>query len=150
VIRIRIPSLRERPEDVPSLARHFWLAAAARVGSHATLTHGVLTALARYHWPGNVRELQNVMAALAVEAPVRGVVRTGLLPAVISGTTSVTCARFSAARTQWERRFVEVALARAGGSRTRAARELGLTRQGLLKVLHRVGLQSTDSEKSTY
>ncbi|HZJ31816.1 MAG TPA: sigma 54-interacting transcriptional regulator [Vicinamibacterales bacterium] len=150
VIRIRIPSLRERPEDVPSLARHFWLAASARVGSDATLTHGVLTALARYHWPGNVRELQNVMAALAVEAPVRGVVRTALLPAVISGTTSVTSARFSAARTQWERRFVEVALARAGGSRTRAARELGLTRQGLLKVLHRVGLQSTDSEKSTY
>jgi DNA-binding NtrC family response regulator len=150
VIRIRIPSLRERPEDVPSLARHFWLAAAARVGSHATLTHGVLTALARYHWPGNVRELQNVMAALAVEAPVRGVVRTALLPAVISGTTSVTSARFSAARTQWERRFIEVALARAGGSRTRAARELGLTRQGLLKVLQRVGLQSTDSEKSTY
>jgi transcriptional regulator with GAF, ATPase, and Fis domain len=41
---------------------------------------------------------------------------------------------------QWERRFVEVALARAGGSRTRAARELGLSRQGVLKVLERLGL----------
>ena len=150
VVRIAIPPLRERPEDIPPLARHFWIAAASRVGSQATLSHGVLTALARYHWPGNVRELQNVMAALAVEAPVRGVVRTAVLPAVITGTTAVTAARFSAARAQWERRFVEVALARAGGSRSRAAREMGLTRQGLLKVLRRVGLQSTENERNTY
>ena len=150
VVRIAIPPLRERPEDVPPLARHFWIAAASRVGSHATLSHGVLTALARYHWPGNVRELQNVMAALAVEAPVRGVVRTALLPPVITGATAVTAARFIDAREQWERRFVEVALARAGGSRSRAAREMGLTRQGLLKVLLRVGLQSTENEKNAY
>ena len=134
VVRIRIPPLRERPEDVPPLARHFWTVAATRVNTQATLSHGVLAALARYHWPGNVRELQNVMAALAVEAPARGQVRAALLPAVITGSTSVTSARLSEARLQWERRFVEVALARAGGSRTRTARDLGLTRQGLLKV----------------
>ena len=146
VVRIRIPPLRERPEDVPPLARHFWTVAATRVNTQATLSHGVLAALARYHWPGNVRELQNVMAALAVEAPARGQVRAALLPAVITGSTSVTSARLSDARLQWERRFVEVALARAGGSRTRTARDLGLTRQGLLKVLSRVGLaQTTDS-----
>jgi len=80
------------------------------------------------------------MAALAVEAPLRGVVRAALLPAVITGTAIVRSARFSDARSQWERRFVEVALARAGGNRARAARELGLTRQGLLKVLARVEL----------
>ena len=99
--------------------------------------------LARYHWPGNVRELQNVMAALAVEAPARGQVRAALLPAVITGLTSVTSARLSEARLQWERRFVEVALARAGGSRTRTARDLGLTRQGLLKVLERLRLTAS-------
>ena len=63
VVRIRVPPLRERPEDIVALADHFWRAAATRVGSQATLTHGVLAALARYHWPGNVRELQNVLAA---------------------------------------------------------------------------------------
>ena len=47
---------------------------------------------------------------------------------------------FAAARAQWERRFVEVALARAGGSRTRTARELGLSRQGLLKLMARLGM----------
>ena len=147
VIRIRIPPLRERPEDIPSLAHHFWAMARARMNTQAMLAHGVLAALARYHWPGNVRELQNVMAALAVEAPVRGVVRASLLPAVITGATSVSAARFVSARTQWERRFIEVALARAGGNRTRAARELGLTRQGLLKVLERLRIP-TDKDNA--
>ena len=137
VIRIRIPPLRERPEDVAPLVHHFWAAASERVNSRATLSHAVLAALARYHWPGNVRELQNVMAALAVEAPIRGQIRAALLPAIITGVTTVTSARLSTARLQWERRFVEVALARAGGNRSRAARELGLTRQGLLKLLER-------------
>jgi transcriptional regulator with PAS, ATPase and Fis domain len=143
VIRIRIPPLRERPEDIAPLVRHFWAAASDRVNTRATLTHAVLAALARYHWPGNVRELQNAMAALAVEAPLRGQLRATLLPAVITGTTHVTSGRLSTARLQWERRFVEVALARAGGNRSRAARELGLTRQGLLKLLERLQITST-------
>ena len=148
VIRIRIPPLRERPEDIPSLASHFWTVAAGRMNTRATLSHGILTALSRYQWPGNVRELQNVMAALAVEAPTRGVVRAALLPAALIGSAAGTPARFSEARLQWERRFVELALGRAGGSRTRAARDLGLSRQGLIKLLARVGLhQSTDTVK---
>jgi transcriptional regulator with GAF, ATPase, and Fis domain len=77
---------------------------------------------------------------MAVAAPARGQVRAALLPAVITGATPVTSGRLTAARWQWERRFVEVALARAGGSRSRAARELGLSRQGLLKVLERLRL----------
>jgi transcriptional regulator with PAS, ATPase and Fis domain len=146
VIRIRIPPLRERPEDVAPLVHHFWAAASERVSSRATLSHAVIAALARYHWPGNVRELQNVMAALAVEAPIRGQVRSALLPAIITGVTTVTAARLSTARLQWERRFVEVALARAGGNRSRAARDLGLTRQGLLKLLDRHGKAEPASE----
>jgi DNA-binding NtrC family response regulator len=140
VIRIRVPPLRERPEDIPALAEHFWRLAAGRVATRATLGHAVLAALSRYHWPGNVRELQNVVAALAVEAPMRGQVRPALLPSIITGVTAVSSGRLADARLQFERRFVEVALARAGGSRTRAARELGLSRQGLLKLLARLGL----------
>jgi len=142
VIRIRIPPLRERPEDVSVLADHFWHASSARVNCTATLTHGVLSALASYHWPGNVRELQNVMAALAVAAPGRGSVRTSLLPAAITGASRMTSCRLADARAEFERRCVEVALARAGGSRTRAAAALGLSRQGLLKTLARLGLEA--------
>jgi DNA-binding NtrC family response regulator len=143
VIRIRIPPLRERPEDIAPLVRHFWSAASSRVNTRATLSHAVLSALSRYHWPGNVRELQNVMAALAVEAPLSGQVRAALVPAVIAGATATASGRLSTARLQWERRFVEVALAHAGGNRSRAARDLGLTRQGLLKLLERLGITPT-------
>jgi DNA-binding NtrC family response regulator/tetratricopeptide (TPR) repeat protein len=142
VIRIRIPPLRERPEDIAILADHFWRASSARVGCTATLTHGVMSALASYHWPGNVRELQNVMAALAVAAPSRGSVRASRLPAAITGSARVTSCRLADARAEFERRCVEVALARAGGSRTRAATALGLSRQGLLKTMARLGFES--------
>jgi DNA-binding NtrC family response regulator len=147
VIHIRIPPLRERPEDIAVLAQHLWHAAAARVGSTARLTHGVLSELARYHWPGNVRELHNVMAALAVAAPGRGRVPASLLPAAITGVTSVSSRRLAAARVEFERRCVEVALARAGGSRTRAAKELGLSRQGLLKIMARLGVDASHSRR---
>jgi transcriptional regulator with PAS, ATPase and Fis domain len=140
VIRVRIPPLRERPEDVAPLAMHFWAAASGRVGTSAMLTHGVLSALARYHWPGNVRELQNVISALAVAAPSRGQVRATLLPAAITGAACVTATRLADARLQFERRVIESALARSNGNRSRAARELGLSRQGLLKMMARLSV----------
>ena len=140
VIRIRVPPLRERPEDIPALARHFWQIVAARVGTRASLAHSTITALSRYSWPGNVRELQNVMSALAVAAPGHGHVRAALLPQIISGLTGAAPATLADARARFERRFIEIALARAGGKRARAARELGLSRQGLLKMIMRLGI----------
>jgi DNA-binding NtrC family response regulator len=141
VIRIHVPPLRERPEDIPALAHHFWTSAAARVGTRAALAHSTIAALSRYSWPGNVRELQNVMSALAVAAPAQGCVRPSLLPEVIAGATAVGAMTLAEARAQFERRFIEVSLVRAGGKRARAARDLGLSRQGLLKILVRLGLQ---------
>jgi len=142
VIRLRIPALRERPDDVAPLTLHFWSEAAPRVGTTATLTHGILAALTRYHWPGNVRELQNVVSALAVAAPRRGQVRSHLLPAAITGATTISSSRLADARLQFERRAIESALARNAGNRSRAARELGLSRQGLLKMMVRLGVRS--------
>lgn len=143
VLRLVIPPLRERPDDVAQLAAFFWQSAAARVGTAAALSHALVAALAAYHWPGNVRELMNVMAALAVAAPARGTVRPHLLPAAIAGATQIRSGRLDDARQQFDRRFVEAALARAGGNRTRAARELGVSRQGLLKIVGRVGAAGT-------
>jgi DNA-binding NtrC family response regulator len=144
VIRIRVPPLRERPEDIPVLAQHFWSAVAPRVGTRASLAHSTLSALAGYSWPGNVRELQNVMSALAVAAPAHGQVRAALLPQAVTGMPVVSLTRLTDARAQFERRFIELALARAGGRRAPAARELGLSRQGLLKMLVRLGLSRSD------
>ena len=148
VIRIQIPPLRERPGDIPLLAEHCWNAAAARTGSRARLSAATLSELARYSWPGNVRELQNVIASLAVAAPPRGWVQPALLPPIIGAATTVSSARLADARMQFERRFVEVALARAAGNRARAARALGLSRQGLLKTLARLGLDGAADSKA--
>jgi transcriptional regulator with GAF, ATPase, and Fis domain len=141
VVRIQIPPLRERPADIPLLAEHCWTLATARTGSKARLLPATLAALSRYHWPGNVRELQNVIASLAVAAPPRGWIRPAVLPSVAAAATHVSSGRLADAREQFERRFVEVALARAGGNRAQAARTLGLSRQGLVKILVRLGIE---------
>jgi DNA-binding NtrC family response regulator len=138
VIRIVVPPLRDRPEDIPVLARHFWASAIARTGSRATLDSEMLVALARYDWPGNVRELQNVLASLAVHAPRRGRIGPATLPDHIERSAAAPSASLEEARLAFERRFVRAALARAAGRRGLAAAELGLSRQGLTKLLRRL------------
>jgi len=67
-------------------------------------------------------------------------VRPAALPSAVGAVSTVSSGRLAEAREQFERRFVEVALARTGGNRAQAARSLGLSRQGLLKILTRLGL----------
>ena len=142
VIRIAVPPLRERREDIPLLAAHFWRQAASRVGSRCTLSPAALAALARYDWPGNVRELQNVMAALAVSVGRRGSVGPEQLPEAVGGLAPAPTAQtMASARRAFESGVVRAALARAGGRRAQAALELGLTRQGLAKLMARLGIE---------
>jgi DNA-binding NtrC family response regulator len=140
VLRVQIPPLRERPEEVAGLAERIWSEAAARVGTRASLSPELLAALARYDWPGNVRELQNVMAALAVDAPRRGRVPASLLPPHVANLATRSPVDFDAARLEFERRFVRAALARAGGRKHAAAAQLGVSRQGLAKMMKRLGI----------
>ena len=142
VIRIRIPPLRERADDIPWLAERIWTDAAGRVGTRAALAPDLVAALARYDWPGNVRELQNVLASIAVHAPRRGRVDASILPAHIARTASSATRGFDAARSEFERRYIRAALARAGGRKAAAAAELGVSRQGLAKIIKRLGLES--------
>jgi transcriptional regulator with GAF, ATPase, and Fis domain len=140
VVRIAVVPLRERPDDVAVLARAFWTDAAARTGTRAAIHPATLAALARYHWPGNVRELQNVMRALAVNAPSRGLVTPAALPPSLTAAAPAA-PTLSLARRGFEEQFVRAALARAGHRSTLAARELGVSRQGLRKLLVRLGIE---------
>jgi len=140
VLRIAIPPLRDRRDDIPLLAEHLWREATGRVASRATLAASTIAALARYDWPGNVRELQNVLAAMAVRAPKRGVVPPSALPPQFDAATPDASNRLDEARRAFERRFIRTALARSGGHRARAAEELGVTRQGLTKLMARLGI----------
>jgi DNA-binding NtrC family response regulator len=140
VVHIAVPPLRERREDVTLLAEHFWRDATSRVGSRATLGAAALGSLARHDWPGNVRQLQNVLAALAVRCPKRGVVPAAALPHSLTKALPEEASRLDDARRTFEERFVRAALVRTGGHRGRAAEELGVTRQGLTKLLARLGI----------
>jgi transcriptional regulator with PAS, ATPase and Fis domain len=141
VLRISIPPLRERIEDVPLLVRHVWNDLTNRTGSHAVLSPSAMSLLGSYDWPGNVRELQNVLASVMVAGPARGVIGPQSLPGHITRATAVaTRASLAQARQDFEARFVRAALARAGGSVMLAARELGISRQGLTKLTVRLGL----------
>ncbi len=141
VIRILVPALRDRLEDLPVLVQHLWSQLALRTGSRAALSPAAIAALGAYDWPGNVRELQNVLASILVSAPRRGILGPSLLPTHVVRVAALAPApTLEVARRQFEERFVRAALARAGGRTTVAARELGLSRQGLAKLLARLGI----------
>ncbi|HUK35087.1 MAG TPA: sigma-54 dependent transcriptional regulator [Vicinamibacterales bacterium] len=141
VLRIAVPPLRDRREDIPVLAEHLWRDAAARCSSAAILGPGVLAALAKYAWPGNVRELQNVLAALVVRAGRRGIVPASALPAMFGEPTVADVWKLDRARRVFDENFVRAALVRCGGRRSQAAAELGVTRQGLAKLMQRLGIR---------
>jgi transcriptional regulator with PAS, ATPase and Fis domain len=143
VIRIVVPPLRDRVEDIPLLVARFWRQSAERIGSRAVLGQSVLSALARYDWPGNVRELQNVLTALVVTTPSRGVVSASALPAaIVRAAQPPPQESLESARLKFEERFVRAALARTAGHRGQTAAALGLSRQGLAKLMQRLHLDA--------
>jgi DNA-binding NtrC family response regulator len=145
VLRITLPPLRERLEDIPPLVRHTWSVLAARTGCRAVLSPSALSMLGSYDWPGNVRELQNVLASVMVAGPPRGVIGPQCLPAHITRATAmVSRATLAEARRDFETRYVRAALARAGGRVMVAARDLGVSRQGLNKLTARLGLSTLE------
>jgi formate hydrogenlyase transcriptional activator len=76
VFPVRVPSLRERAEDIPLLVRHFAEQFARRMNKKIeTISSETLTQMRRYHWPGNIRELQNVIerAVILSASPVLNV-----------------------------------------------------------------------------
>ena len=125
VVRLHVPPLRERREDIAVLASHFWQAMAARTGTRAQLAPSLLAALCACDWPGNARELQNAVAGIAVYAPRRGLVRPGDVPATWGSAALHAPLSLDAARRSFDAAFVGAALARCGQRPAAAARELG-------------------------
>jgi DNA-binding NtrC family response regulator len=140
VVEIRIPPLRERPDDIPLLVRAF----VKRAGSSAEIAPDALDALTAYAWPGNVRELEHLIQRLVASGVL--VVRREHLPrALRSGAASPPKAgrsRRPAHEPPNEHAEVMRALERTRGNISQAARALGLTRQGLKKRMARLGIRS--------
>ena len=138
VIPIHVPPLRERPDDIEVLARHFLGKFSLQMGKPLNdFDREALGLLRRYNWPGNVRELENAVEhAVAVMGEQNGLVHAGQLPAAVTGA-SLTGERtlqipkegvdFEARVAQVEKQYLMAALRAAGGVRTRAAELLRMS-----------------------
>jgi two-component system response regulator AtoC len=153
---LRLPSLRERIEDVPALAEHFlnWHAEELRKKA-PKLNHKTMELLMTYPWPGNIRELENVARKIvALGDPALAV--SDLRAARISSTGSLTPGNGTplkvaarAASRQTERELILRALERTKWNRKRAARELQISYKSLLYKLKQIeGPNSNTNEQS--
>ena len=167
VIRLRLPALRERREDIPLLVLHFMQKSARELGVEAKgVSDAALKTLVNLSWSGNVRQLENVSHYLTVMAPGQ-VVEVGDLPADLmqaaSGKTNgdwlqalaaeagARLARGEAAilgelTQDYEKTLIKVALCHTGGRRIEAAHLLGWGRNTLTRKIHELGM---DGEADT-
>ena len=170
VIRLRLPALRERREDIPLLVSHFMQKSARELGMEAkAVSDGALKTLVNLPWSGNVRQLENVSHYLTVMAPGQ-VVEVSDLPADlmqgavehVSGDwlqalaieASARLARGEAAilseLTQaYEKTLIEVALRHTGGRRIEASNLLGWGRNTLTRKIHELGMDDDEGAGSS-
>jgi len=152
VVHVRLPALRDIAEDIPLLTAHFF----ARHGEDDVprmLSPDAHRLLCSYAWPGNIRQLENEVRWLLASCR-RPVIEPGdLSPSIratagrslgLAGSTVEVPLRSTLAESveELERRLVREAMAETDGNQTRAARQLGLSRQGLHNKLNRYGLRS--------
>ena len=166
VVRVRVPPLRERREDIPGLVLYF-LARAAR-GLHVdckTVVPDVLARLANFDWPGNVRQLENVCRWLTVMTPTQ-TVRVDDLPHEVVGAPAAVDADWQSSLRRWaagrlacgergvmndltpafERLMIGVALGHTGGRRQEAALLLGWGRNTLTRKIKELGIADANAD----
>jgi transcriptional regulator with PAS, ATPase and Fis domain len=135
---IALPPLRDRGRDALLLGRHFLDRYAKEFGrGPLRFTPEAHAALLAHPWPGNVRELQNAVCQAAALAEKGGAVSADLLPPSVrrAGRAPAVAGDYRSRVAAHRRRLVKEALERSGGNRSRAARELGLSRQALLYLM---------------
>ena len=158
VIRLPLPPLRERRDDIPLMAERFLRRFAAEMGKDvAGFTSDALRALERYDYPGNVRELENVVERSVALADSRSI-GLGDLPTEVAGAASAPAgeiltlppagANLDEILNEVERRLLLSALERTDGNRTAAAKLLGITFRSLRYRLSKHGLGSDDEPTS--
>jgi transcriptional regulator with PAS, ATPase and Fis domain len=150
VIRLEVPALRERPEDIPLLVTHYWEHKSRELGRVAQLSAEALRVLEGYTWPGNVRELVNVVERLLVGST-KPVIEPSDLPSSIQAEGAGRLRRFplfhlGTVVAEAERRTLDRALRQAQGNRNKAAQLVGLSRASFYRKLKAYGLLQGDRE----
>ena len=145
ILAIEVPPLRERKADLLLLINHFIDKYGREMGREKTfLSPGALEVMMDYPWPGNIRELQNEVQRCLILAGSDRLIREEHLSAKVNPRptpASPVTDNYFLAKAEFEKRFIHQALIRFGHNKARTAKEIGLTRQGLFKLLkkHRIG-----------
>ncbi len=150
VVEIEIPPLRERRSDIPLLAHHFLDASNQKMGRQLKgFTNAAMDRLVSYSWGGNVRELENELERTVALAGDAEMVTVDMLSEHIRGAVPDADPRIddlppgmtmNASVDSLKRRMILDAIA-AAGSKTKAAKSLGIPRQSLQKMMKRLGLK---------
>jgi len=136
-IPLVVPSLRERAEDIPALARHLLAKSAADLGRNdLELSPDAVRALQAYAWPGNIRELRNVLERAALLSERRVLLVSDLR---FDDATKMEPPTYDSQLTllELERRHIELTLAEEGGNVERAAKRLGIPRSSLYQKIRK-------------
>jgi DNA-binding NtrC family response regulator len=149
VITMTLPPLRERMDDVPSLAQYF-LNRGVKMGIHrpCALSDDAVKALQQYRWPGNIRELENVLTRALILCPedmiepVHLHLSASLSPPADSVKGGSHPRHYHESMDAYSRKVIEEALRRNGWNQTRASEELGLQRTYLTKLLRQKDIPS--------
>src|SRR4029077_10786941 len=141
---LRVPPLRERPEDVVALAEYFLRLKSAEMKFNAE----ALRALQSHAWPGNVRELRNVVAKVAMAASGPEIGETDVLGELSAQQQKVDVPLPSGDLQDMERQMVMKALENTGGHRAKAAEQLGISRRTLSRKLGEYKITAGFSDKS--
>jgi two-component system, NtrC family, nitrogen regulation response regulator NtrX len=157
VVPLRVPALRERRDDVPSLARHFMQRSGATSGMPPReLAEDALAAMQAYDWPGNVRELRNLIDWLLIMAPgeAREAIRADMLPPQVGAaapamlkldrSSEIMTLPLREARELFEKQYLEAQLLRFGGNISRTANFVGMERSALHRKLKFLGVHAED------
>ncbi|HEX8030650.1 MAG TPA: helix-turn-helix domain-containing protein, partial [Vicinamibacterales bacterium] len=155
VIRIHVPPLRQRREEIPHLATFFLRDASDRLGKpDVQLGSEVLDLFAQYWWPGNVRQLRNELQRAVAMAPAGGTILPEHLSADLTAAAPNAEEKPSKVSLRGgqtlasvvddiERNLIREMMARHRGNISESARALGLTRRGLYLKLRRLGLENS-------
>ncbi|HEX9761279.1 MAG TPA: sigma-54 dependent transcriptional regulator, partial [Candidatus Acidoferrales bacterium] len=144
VVPFYVPALRERSEDIPTLARHFLAEFSSTYGRRPKeLTEAATGILVRYPWPGNVRELKNLIERLVIMVPGERIEPHHLPPELFRGAARSPQQAYSSlseARAAYEREYILRKLAEHEWNMTHTAAALGLERSHLYRKMKTLGI----------
>ncbi|MDP3429024.1 MAG: helix-turn-helix domain-containing protein, partial [Desulfomicrobium sp.] len=143
VIALRVPALRERPQDIPLLARHFLTRFAERNRkTFRGFAPRVMDLMLHYDWPGNVRELENVVERAVILSPGELVTEADLPPNLRGSGKTVDAQPAGQSLEDAEREAIARTLEQVGNNKSEAARVLGVTRVTLRSKMKKFGLDA--------